>query len=349
MRQPDRAANRPEVAARRMAARCRSSGSSPIAWSMTASSPATRAMRARRTSGPSRTWRAGIRQQVAEMRQDLAADRVDRGGEPRPRLAEFGQARHRHGAGDSDDDLAGAGDGEDEGLVGVRDRVARDDRQRVARQREGIGGEVARQRVAERAGGHPQRHADQEADAVLRVDPAEHHRGGRPHDGADHAEETLAQRGPEDRLAHDRRRSAGPGRVVELEREGDEQRQRHRRRPASPRRGSSAWRPRARPARRHRGGRPGPLDGTCVQDHLGPRPLVDQRFKAGNVAGRAARARWSGPSVDRLSRSHPLRRVRARSATDCRRPMLSRRVIGAPSSVRSPAAATAMLSRTATS
>ena len=122
-------------------------------------------------------------------------------------------------------DLAGAGDAEHEGVAvraaGRAELIAGDDRRRVAGQRRRIGREVAQQRGDEGAGGAPQRQADEKADAVLREARGQHDDRDRAHHGADHAEPALAQRGAEVRLADDRRRGAGPVRVVELEPERD--------------------------------------------------------------------------------------------------------------------------------
>lgn len=53
IRQPDRAAKSPDMAAQRIVLRWRSSGDSPMAWSIERSSAATRPIRSRRSAGPS--------------------------------------------------------------------------------------------------------------------------------------------------------------------------------------------------------------------------------------------------------------------------------------------------------
>ncbi len=154
------------------------------------------------------------------MMADLAAEAIERRGELPRRTAEVRQAHDQRGADDAEADLARPRDREGEDLIGCCDRVARDDGQGVARQHGRIGREVAHQRAREGAAGRPERHADQEASAVLRKDTGEDDRHRGADHGADQAEEPLAQRGSEDRLAHDGGRGSGPGRVVELEEEG---------------------------------------------------------------------------------------------------------------------------------
>ncbi len=121
-------------------------------------------------------------------------------------------------------DLARPRDREGEDLIGGRNRIARDDGQGIARQHCRIGREVAHQRPREGTAPRPERHAEQEARAVLWKDTGEDDRDRGADHCADQAEETFAQRGSEDRLAYDGGRGPGPGRVVEFEEEGHEQR-----------------------------------------------------------------------------------------------------------------------------
>ena len=178
---------------------------------------------------PVRHTITGVLEEVGEVVADLPAETIERRGQLPRRPAEVRQAHDQRGADDAERDLAGPRDREHEDLIGRRDRVARDDGQGIARQHGRIGGEVAHQRPREGAARGPERHADQEAGAVLRKHTGEDDRHRGADHGADQAEEPLAQRGPEDRLAHDGGRGPGPGGVFELEEKGHEERQTDRR------------------------------------------------------------------------------------------------------------------------
>jgi hypothetical protein len=152
---------------------------------------------------------------------DFRRHRREHGGEPLPGAAEIRAGQHDPGAYDADPDLAHAGDGEHEGVAvhaaGRAELIAGDDCGRVAGERCRVGGEVVQQRGGQRAGGAPQRETDEKRGPLLGEASREHDDCERAHDGADHAEPALAQRGAELRLAHDRGRGASPERVVELE------------------------------------------------------------------------------------------------------------------------------------
>jgi hypothetical protein len=80
----------------------------------------------------------------------------------------------------------------------------------------------------QRAAGPPRRQADEKRGAVLRKARGQLDDRDGTDKGADHAIPALAQRCSEMRLAHDRRRGAGPVGVVELEPECDIEREAHR-------------------------------------------------------------------------------------------------------------------------
>ena len=69
------------------------------------------------------------------------------------------------------------------------------------------------------------RQTEEKANSALRKAYRQHHDRHCADRRADHAEPALAQRGAEARLTDDRRRRAGPRRIVELEPKRDVQRQ----------------------------------------------------------------------------------------------------------------------------
>ena len=133
---------------------------------MTGSSAMTRRTSSRRTVWVSSKSGSGGGQCAGKPAADLGRNGGEQGGQPAPGAAQIGSGEHDAGADDADADLAGAGDGEHEGLTvqapDGAELVARDDRRRVAGERRRIGGEVAQQRGDERARGAPQRQAHEE-------------------------------------------------------------------------------------------------------------------------------------------------------------------------------------------
>ncbi len=167
----------------------------------------------------------GSRQCGREPAGDFRRQAGEQRGQAPGRAAAIGPGEDDAGARDADPDLADARDGQHEGLAvraaGGAQLVAGDDRGGVARQRRRIGREVAQLRRDQGAAGAPQRQADQEGAAVLGERRRQQHDRRRTHQGADHAEPSLAQRRAETRLAHQGGGGAGPEGVVELEPERD--------------------------------------------------------------------------------------------------------------------------------
>src|SRR5258706_17820 len=127
-------------------------------------------------------------------------------------------------------DLARASDREQECRVcippaGRAEQVTSDNRHRVAGERCRVGGEVVQQRGDEGTSRSPQCQAGEKQDAIVWEGGDQHHAYHGADKGADNTEPPLAQRCPELRLTYDRRRSARPVRIVELEPECDVERE----------------------------------------------------------------------------------------------------------------------------
>jgi hypothetical protein len=176
----------------------------------------------------------GRRQFADETTYDSGREIRELRREPARSAAEIAQPENDAGADDADADLARPGHGEQKSGVCIdpadsAEEFGRDDRHRVSGQCGRIGREVAQHRRYECARCSPQCHAAEKQHAILREESHQQHAHHGADNGADHAEPALAQRRAELRLTHDRRRGAGPERIVELQPVRDIERQTHRR------------------------------------------------------------------------------------------------------------------------
>jgi len=131
------------------------------------------------------------------------------------------QQAHHCGAGDADEDLAGAIDGDEPGACRRCRPLIADEEGGIAREQEAVGNEVAGAGRAVDAEPEPENHGQHEGHRRLGIERQNHEPPERADDGADRAIEALRHRRPGDRLRYEIDRQEGPLRILEGEPVGD--------------------------------------------------------------------------------------------------------------------------------
>jgi hypothetical protein len=167
----------------------------------------------------------GRRDGSREARQRVCRDGRKLPSEPSPGAAKVGEGEHDAGADDPHCDLDHPDQGQQENLLvraaGRAEHVAGDDGGGEAGEPRAIGGEILEQRADKTAGGAPQRQPRQKTDPVLREQGGDDDDRDPADCGSDQPERGLAHRSAKLGLADQRSRRPCPGRIAELQGEGD--------------------------------------------------------------------------------------------------------------------------------